>query len=63
VAYLAIVGLVLGGRLGPHVAVLAASPELAPQLAAQAVTGFPRDLLIVVGSLVTVLLVMLRHAA
>ena len=63
VAYLAIVGLVIGGRLGPQVAVLAASPELAPQLAAQAVTGLPRDLLIVVGSLVTFLLVMLRHAA
>lgn len=63
VAYLAIVGLVIGGRLGPQVAVLAASPEMAPQLAAQAAIGFPRDLLIVVASLVTVLLVMLRHAA
>ena len=63
VAYLAIVGLVIGGQLGPQVAILAASPELAPPLAAQFATGFPRDLLMVVASLVTVLLVMLRHAA
>ena len=63
VAYLAVVGLVIGGRLGPQVALLAASPALAPQLAAQVAIGFPRDLMIVVGALVTALLVMLRHAA
>ena len=63
VAYLGVVGLVIGARLGPQVAALAASPELAPQLAAQVATGFPRGLLIVVASLVTFLLVMLRHAA
>jgi len=34
-AYLAIVGLVIGGRLGPQVAGLVAGAELAPQLAAQ----------------------------
>lgn len=61
--YLAIVGLVIGGRLGPQVAVLAASPELAPQLAAQIDATFPRDLTIVIAALVTLLLVMLRHAA
>ena len=63
VAYLAIVGLVIGGRLGPQVAVLVASAELAPQLAAQVASGFPRDLMIVIASLVTFLLVLLRHAA
>ena len=62
-AYLVIVGLVIGGRLGPQVALLMAGTELAPQLAAQVATGFPRDLMIVVGALVTALLVMLRHAA
>lgn len=62
VAYLVIVGLVIGGRLGPQVAILAAGPALAPQLAAQVATGFPRDLMIVVGALVTALLVMLHQA-
>jgi adenylate cyclase len=62
-AYLAVVGLVIGGRLGPQVAAFAASPEAAPQLAAQAAAAFPRDLLIVIASLITVLLVLLRHAA
>jgi adenylate cyclase len=62
-ADLAIVCLIIGGRLGPQVAILAASPELAKQLAAQFAAGFPRKLLMVVASLVTFLLVMLRHAA
>jgi len=62
-AYLVIVGLVIGGRLGPQVALLLAGTELAPQLAAQVATGFPRDLMIVVAALVTFLLVLLRHAA
>jgi adenylate cyclase len=62
-AYLAVVGLVIGGRLGPQVAMLATGPELAHQLAVQIEAGFPRGLLIVIASLVTFLLVMLRHAA
>jgi adenylate cyclase len=61
--YLAVVVLVIGGRLGPRVAVLAASPETAQVLAAQIDTAFPRGLLIVIASLVTFLLVMLRHAS
>ena len=61
VVYLAIVALVVGGRLGPQVAFLLASPELAPQLAAQVATGLPRDLLVAVAALVTFLLVVLHH--
>src|SRR5207247_509537 len=61
--YLAVVVLVIGGRLGPRVAMLAASPETAQLLAAQIDTAFPRGLLIVVASLVTFLLVLLRHAS
>lgn len=62
-AYLAVVALVIGGRLGPRVAMYVASPETAQLLAAQIESGFPRDLLVVVASLVTFLLVMLRHAS
>jgi adenylate cyclase len=62
-AYLAVVGLVSGSRLGPQVAALAASPETARQLAAQIETGFPRGLAAVVAAMATFLLVMLRHAA
>lgn len=61
--YLAVVVLVVGGRLGPRVALLAASPETVQLLATQIDAGFPRGLLIVVVSLVTFLLVMLRHAS
>ena len=61
--YLAVIVLVIGGRLGPRVAVFLASPETAPLLAAQIDTGFPRDLFFVIASLVTFLLIMLRHAA
>jgi adenylate cyclase len=60
--YLAVVGLVIGGRLGPQVAIYTVSPDLAPELAAQIEAGFPRDLLMVIAALVTFLLVMLRHA-
>jgi len=62
VVYLAIAGLVVGGGLGPKVAFVLASPELAPQLAAQVVTGLPRNLLVVVAALVTFLLVLLHHS-
>lgn len=62
-AYLVVIVLVIGGRLGPRVALLAASPETAQLLTSQIDAGFPRGLLIAVASLVTVLLVMLRHAS
>lgn len=62
-AYLAVIALVIGGRVGPQVAALAVGPELALPLAAQVDAGFPRNLMLAVGALVTVLLVMLRHAA
>jgi len=61
--YLAVVVLVIGFRLGPRVAMLAASPELAQLLMAQVDQSFPRGLVIAVASLITVLLVMLRHAS
>jgi adenylate cyclase len=61
-AYLAVVSAVIGGRLGPQVAALAMSPELARDLLAQVETAYPRDLLVVISGLVTVLLVMLREA-
>ncbi len=60
--YFVIVGVVIGGRVGPQVAMLAASPAVAAQLAEQVVAGFPRGLMIVIASLVTFLLVLLRHA-
>ena len=61
--YLAVVVLVIGGRLGPRVAVIAAGPETAQLLAAQIDTGLPRGLLVVLASMMTFLLVMLRHAS
>jgi len=61
-AYLGVIVLLAGSRYGPRVALLAASPEVAPQLAAQIDAALPRGLLIAVAALVTVLLVMLRHA-
>jgi adenylate cyclase len=63
VAYLAVLGAVIGSRFGPRVALLAASPEVARQLSTQAEAGFPRGLLIVVAAMVVFLMVMLRHAA
>lgn len=61
--YLAVVVAVIGGRFGPRVALLAMSPETAAAVAAQVEAAFPRGLLIAVALLVTVLLVMLRHAS
>ena len=57
-AYLAVVGLVIGGRLGPSVVALAGGPLVAAQI-----DGQPRGLLIVIASMLTFLLVMLRHAS
>ena len=63
VAYFAVVVAVIGGRLGPSVALLLAGPERAPQFAAQIDAAFPRGLMIVISSMIVVLLVMLRHAS
>lgn len=57
-AYLAVVGLVIGGRFGPNVVELAGGPLVAAQIDAQ-----PRALLIVIASMLTFLVVMLRHAS
>ena len=62
-AYLAIVTVVIGSRLGPRVSFLLASPETVELLAPQIDAVFPRGLVIAVASLVTVLLVLLRHAS
>lgn len=62
-AYVAVLLLVLGGRLGPRVATFFASPEVAAQLAAQIDTAFPLGLVLTVGALVTLLLVLLRQAS
>lgn len=62
VAYSAVVALVIGGRLGPHVAMFVAGPERAPGLMAQIEAGFPLGLVLAVAMLVTVLLVLLRQA-
>ena len=61
-AYLAVMLAVLGGRLGPGVVGLVGGPKIAAQIAAQIDTAFPRGLIVVVGALVTLLLVLLRHA-
>lgn len=62
VGYLAVVAAVIGGRLGPRLAARAVGPELATELLAQVDAAYPRDLLVLVCGLVTVLLVMLRQA-
>jgi adenylate cyclase len=61
-AYLAVVGLLVGVRLGPSVAALVGDPRVVAQVTAQLDAGFPRGLRIVVVSLLIFLLVMLRHA-
>ena len=63
VVYLAVLGLVIGGRLGPQIVLLAASPEIAQQLVVQAEAGFPRGLLITVAAMTVFLMVMLRNAS
>src|SRR5512135_1614050 len=62
VVYLAVVILVLGGRVGPRVVLPAFGPELAQQILVQGEAHFPRGLLIVITAMVTFLLVMLRNA-
>ena len=62
-AYLAVLGLVIGGRLGPQIVLQAASPEVALQIITQAEAGFPRGLLITVAAMIVFLMVMLRNAS
>ena len=57
------VGVVIGGRVGPHVVGLVGGAEVAMRLSEQIDTAFPRGLLMVVAGLVTFLLVLLRHAS
>jgi adenylate cyclase len=61
-AYFLVVLLTLGSRLGPHVAGVVGGPDVAAQIAAID-AKFPRSLAVAVGALVTLLLVLLRHAA
>lgn len=61
--YLVVVVMVVGARFGFGVALLVASPETARLLSSQVDAGFPRGLLIAVAAMVTLLLVLLRHAA
>jgi adenylate cyclase len=62
-AYVGVLFLVLGGRLGPRVVTFFASPEVAAQLAGQIDRAFPLGLVLSVGALVTLLLVLLRQAS
>jgi adenylate cyclase len=62
-AYLAVVGLVIGGRFGPWVVTQLVSPAAGQRIAEQIDLAFPRGLVIAVAAMVTFLLVVLRHAA
>ncbi len=61
-AYLAVVVAVVGGRLGPNLALLTVDADTAQLLAAQLESNLPRRLLIPVTTLVVFLLVVLRQA-
>ena len=61
-AYLVVVLVVVGGRLGPRLVGFVAGPEVAAQIAAQIDASFPLGLSVVVAALVTLLLVLLRQA-
>ena len=60
-AYLGVLLLVLGGRFGPNLLKLVASPEAGRQIALQLDAAFPIRLLVVVGGMVVFLLVVIRH--
>lgn len=62
-AYLAVVLVVIGGRLGPQLVGLVAGPGVAAKITEQIDAAFPRGLVVVVGAMVTLLLVMLRNAS
>ncbi len=61
--YLAVVGLVIGGRLGPAVVGLLGGAQVASRILEQIDAAFPRGLIVVFAALVTFLLVVLRHAS
>jgi adenylate cyclase len=63
VIYLAVLGAVLGGRVGPRLLSALIAPETARLFARQGEAGFPRGLLITLGAVITFLMVMLRNAA
>jgi adenylate cyclase len=63
VLYLAVLGVVIGGRIGPTIAVKFLDPEIARALIAQAEPGFPRGFLIIIAAMVVFLMVMLRNAS
>ena len=62
-AYLAVVFLVIGGRLGPAVVGLLGGGQVAAHILEQIDAAFPRGLIIVFAALITFLLVVLRHAS
>ena len=61
VLYSTVVLAVVGGRLGPHVAVLALDPETAAGIAAQVEAGFPRGVLAAAAAVIVFLMVLLRQ--
>jgi len=62
-AYVGVLLVTIGGRLGPRVSTRFASPDITAQLTAQIDTANPLGFAIVVAALVTLLLVMLRQAS
>jgi adenylate cyclase len=62
VLYMAVLVVVIGGRVGPTVAVKFMSPEIARALIAQAEPTFLRSFLIIVAAMVVFLMVLLRNA-
>jgi adenylate cyclase len=61
-AYLLVVLVVIGGRIGPTVVGLVGGPDVAARIAAQIDAAFPLGLAVVMGAMVTILLVLLRQA-
>ena len=62
VTYMAVLVAVVGGRLGPRLALFAVDADTARLLVEQIESGMPRGLMIAVGAMVTFLLVLLRQA-
>ncbi len=62
-AYLAIVALVIGGRLGPRLLTLVTSAQTGRHIAEQIDKAFPVGLLMVVSGMVVFLIVVIRHAS
>ena len=60
--YLAVVVAVIGGKLGPRIALLAFDADTAQLLAAQIQSSMPRGLLVAVAALVMFFMILLRQA-